>query len=279
MYRAWGPWSAVSRVCRPGPSTSSSAASTRTTSRWSGTTIRAPRPASTAARAASASSHGQSRPGTVAGSRQQGCRRRPTRSDVRQERGPGRIGRPGPGVPRVAGGPCSGGSTARAFSAVACRGGTASRRTSPSVPAYRVATSRAVASTSGASTGSGETTRRSGLSRPGCSAMARRSRTNPSRSWPANRTLTRTPATAAGAMEEGTEYSKGRSRWASPVSTCTSATGRSSVVGSSPASRRGRAAARAVRRASCWPSASAPWPSASTAPATPPPRPPPWLRN
>ena len=104
MYRACGPWSAVSRVCRPGPSTSSSAASTRTTSRWSGTTMRAPRPASTAARAASASSHGQSRPVVGGGHRQQGCRRRPTRSDVRQERGPGRIGRPGLGLPGWQGG-------------------------------------------------------------------------------------------------------------------------------------------------------------------------------
>ena len=72
--------------------------------------------------------------------------------------------RPAPGS---GSGARSGGSVASAFSAAACRGGTASRSTSPSEPAYRSATLRAVASTCGVSTGSGDTTRRTGLSRPG----------------------------------------------------------------------------------------------------------------
>ena len=253
MYLACGPWSAVSRVCRPGPSTSVSAASTRTTSRWSGTTSTAPRPPSTAARAASARSTGQSR---AAG---EGTVRReavgaPAEVTWDRKAAPTAYedhacaGRSGIGAG-------SGGSRASAFSAVACRGGTARRRTSPSDPAYRPATVRASASTAGVSTGSGETTLRSGLRRPTCSASARRSTTKPSRSCPAKRTLTRTPGRAVSAIDAGTVYSNGRSRWASPVSTWTRATGRSSEVGSSPARRRGRrTAARGVSSASCSPS-------------------------
>ncbi len=231
MYLACGPWSAVRRVCRPGPSASTRAASTRTTSRWSGTTSTAPRPPSTAARAACASSIGQSRSGPVAGTASRDAVGAPPAVTWPRNAEPAAYGSQASGI-RSGSSRRSGGSSDRAFSAAACRGGTARRRTSPSEPAYRSATTRAAASTAGVSTGSGETTRRIGLSRPRCSASARRSSTNPERSWPAKRTLTRTPGSAASAIDVGTVYSKARSRWARPVSTWTRATGSTSVVGS-----------------------------------------------
>ena len=86
------------------------------------------------------------------------------------------------------------------FSTVACRGGTASRSTSERVPAYRAATAPVSAATSGVSTRSGLTTRRSGCSRPVCSVVAARSITKPSTSCPAKRTLTRTPGWASSAI-------------------------------------------------------------------------------
>jgi hypothetical protein len=90
------------------------------------------------------------------------------------------------------------------FSVAACRPGTASRSTSDRVPAYRSATSAASAAIAGCSTGSALTTRRNGLSEPPCSLVAPRSRTNPSTSRPAKRTLTRTPGRASSAIEAGT---------------------------------------------------------------------------
>jgi hypothetical protein len=90
------------------------------------------------------------------------------------------------------------------FSVVAWRGGTASRSTSDRTPAYRSATSATSAATVGASTGSGLTTRRSGASTPAWSLAAARPTTNPSTSWPAKRTLTRTPGWAASAIVAGT---------------------------------------------------------------------------
>ncbi len=90
------------------------------------------------------------------------------------------------------------------FSAVACRGGTASRSTSERVPAYRSAIAADSAATSGLRTGSALTTRRSGASRPVWSESLRRSTRNPSTSCPANRTFTRAPGTAVSAMAVGT---------------------------------------------------------------------------
>ena len=90
------------------------------------------------------------------------------------------------------------------FSTVACRGGTASRSTSERVPAYLAATAPVSAATSGVSTGSALTTRRNGCSRPVCSVVAARSMTNPSTSWPAKRTFTRTPGWASSAIVAGT---------------------------------------------------------------------------
>ena len=90
------------------------------------------------------------------------------------------------------------------FSTVACRGGTARRRTSDRMPAYRAATAPVSAATSGVSTRSGLTTRRSGWRRPVCSVVEARSITKPSTSCPANRTLTRTPGCASALIVSGT---------------------------------------------------------------------------
>ena len=87
---------------------------------------------------------------------------------------------------------------------VACRGGTASRRTSARVPAYRSASSPATSAIAGLSTGSALTTRRNGVNVPVCSVCALRETTYPSRSLPAKRTLTRDPGTADSAIEAGT---------------------------------------------------------------------------
>ena len=86
----------------------------------------------------------------------------------------------------------------------ACRGGTARRSTSLRVPAYRSASSPARAATSGLSTGSRLTTRRSGASRPWWSVSAARASRYPPTSWPANRTFTRHPGTASSAIAAGT---------------------------------------------------------------------------
>ena len=81
--------------------------------------------------------------------------------------------------------------------------GTTGKQTGP-LPAYRSATAPASVTISGARTGSGLTTRRSGASRPGCSDWEVRTRTNPSTSCPANRTFTRAPGTASSASLAGT---------------------------------------------------------------------------
>ena len=87
----------------------------------------------------------------------------------------------------------SSGTVPALFSAPACRGGMASRRTSGRVPAYRAATASTSRRTSGVSTGSAEITRSSQPSWPTWSVSERRSRTNASTSRPWNRTRTLTP--------------------------------------------------------------------------------------
>ena len=124
----------------------------------------------------------------------------------------------------------SGGSSGSAFSARAWRGGTASRSTSMTVPAWWREIRRASSRTWGVSTLSGETTVRIGARRPVCSATSLRSTTYPARSRPAKRALTRTPGCALASSSSGTRYSKGRSRWTSPESTRTWATRTGSKV-------------------------------------------------
>ena len=72
------------------------------------------------------------------------------------------------------------------------------------MPAYLAATAPVSAATSGVSTRSALTTRRIGWRRPVCPVVADRSITNPSTSWPAKRTLTRTPGWASSAIVAGT---------------------------------------------------------------------------
>ena len=124
----------------PVPSTAVSAASTRATSRWSGTTSRAPRPAASAVAAATASA---ARPVLVdrpAGQREPRRGRALPRGDPLQERRPGRVRRPRAGIRARRPAAGVGDPAASAFSAAAWRLGTARRRTSPRVPAYRAAT-------------------------------------------------------------------------------------------------------------------------------------------
>ena len=193
-----GPTSAVSVTWWPSPSASVRAASTRATSRRSGTHEQRAAP------------RGVRRRGRVRRARPASrCRARPPRPPAGEppsarcvEEGRGRArGRPRrPGRrPRSAAGVGGGadGSLLGAWRAGAGRRAGARRR---AAPAYRSATAPVSAATSGASTGSALTTRRSGAQPAGVVGLAAaRSTTKPSTSWPAKRTLTRAPGTAASA--------------------------------------------------------------------------------
>jgi hypothetical protein len=72
------------------------------------------------------------------------------------------------------------------------------------VPAYRSATTRASLATCGVSTGSPDGTCDSGSSLPVKSVASSSDRTNPSSSWPLNRTRTRHPACTVSANFSGT---------------------------------------------------------------------------
>ena len=154
------------------------------TSRWSGTTMTEPRPPSSAACRLGQTGGPASR-GVRRGGRQPRGGRRPAGGEVGQG-----------GAPRHTAPRGGGGSTGnrwrrappreRAFSAAACRGGMASRRTSPSVPApLRRGTRSGQQARDEHGLGRDHPAQRA--SRPSCSASDRRSRTNPSRSWPAKR--------------------------------------------------------------------------------------------
>ena len=133
-----------------------------------------PRPAAAVVAAAMAISAGHSGPGKADQAARTG---RPSASAARNVSPAGyRVHEPGAGrdgagsggaVVGVAGAGRGGASR----SAVAWRGGMASRSTSASVPAYRSATERARAKISGVSTGSGEITRSSRERRPWCSLV------------------------------------------------------------------------------------------------------------
>ena len=134
----------------------------------------APRPDRAVATAASASRSARSSPG-----RQD----QTARGDSPASRASRSAAPPSYGAQRVrsaGGGP--GGFGLGFLSVVAWRGGTASRSTSERVPAQRAAISPVRAAISAVSTGSGLTTRRSGISRPGWADSAARARTNPSTS-------------------------------------------------------------------------------------------------
>lgn len=91
-----------------------------------------------------------------------------------------------------------------AFSVVACRGGTASRATSPNVPPQWSATARISLADAGGSTISPETTRWISASDPPISDTSTTSTTQPSRSRPLNGTRTRTPGRTEAASSAGT---------------------------------------------------------------------------
>ena len=198
------------------------AASTRSTSRWSGTR-RGRCPAR--ARAAAAAATGQrGRPV---------LRRGPCRADAsprgraaaRPGSQPAQAGRPrgvaGPGTGSpapVAWGRRSGvGGLERPgrFSAAAWRAGTASRSTSPSDAGVAVGDGAAEGQQLGRQhrLGADDASQRRQPAR--VLGVARRSTTKPSRSCPANRTRTRAPGGRRRPASAGTAYSNGRSRWAS----------------------------------------------------------------
>ena len=176
-----GPSSAARRTAPPvdpgvqrGTPAASSAASTRSMSRASGTTTSAPRPPSTQAATACAIASGQRSPAS------------PGRADHTALGAPPAVtccrnaAPPRYGAHAVADGDGVGGSSDGAGTSAstrACRAGIARRSTSFIVPAHRSATARASLATCGVSTGSVETTLRTGWSAPSCSASSTRSST------------------------------------------------------------------------------------------------------
>ncbi len=158
-YRFSGPASAVSTACRPSPRRAVSAASARATARPSGRTTRAPRPEASVAATARASASVHCGPGNAFHTA------RGAAPDARAATNAApcsyRAHDPGSGT----GGAGSGWGEAR-FSARALRGGTASWRTSATLPAYRSATARTRPSSSSSRIRSGETTWASAASGP-----------------------------------------------------------------------------------------------------------------
>ena len=112
----------------------------------------------------------------------------------------------GPGsAPASGSSSSSGASPARwAFSARACRCGTARARTSDTEAAQDSATRRARPYTSPVSTGRADTTRRRGRSLPPVEEAESRATTKPEALRPATSTETRTPGTAAASIAAGT---------------------------------------------------------------------------
>lgn len=207
VYRACGPWSAVNRTANPLPSRPTTSASRASQSRASGTTRIAPRPEASVASAASSSSAGHRSAAAVPGATTTLADGDSPASNRDRSAAPPRYAAQPPsatgGATRSDSG-TPGGWAGSAFSAAACRGGMARRRTSPRVPALRRATSRHTARRVAERTGSGETTRRIGTRRPVKSVRGPRDRTTPSRSRPENRTLTRTPARTCSSRSAGT---------------------------------------------------------------------------
>ena len=212
-YRSAGPRSAASVTCRSGPSAAVSAASSRARSRGVGddqqgapTGARAPPPRSRRAGPASPPRAGPARPrgrAALPDRLEEGRSGRVVAGPLRRHRRGGDLGRGHATAPRRAWRQVPAPARARRqvpaprtarFSTRACRGGTASRSTSATVPAYRSATDRARSATSAVSTGSGETTRSMKPSAPVCSDSATRASTNPPTSRPANRTRPGPPA-------------------------------------------------------------------------------------
>ena len=179
----------MSTTWRPGPSASVSAASSRATSRWSGTQSRAPRPEARVAAAAVASRAGHDAPGSA----DQTARGEPPAGSAATKGSAVPVGCPG--LPVVRRGRRVRGRRRTARASRSRRAGAgppaAARRSGCRRSGRRPGrTSRA---TAGESTGSALTARRSGASRPSCSLRSTRSSTKPSTSCPANRTLTRAP--------------------------------------------------------------------------------------
>ena len=119
--------------------------------------------------------------------------------DERRAVRPRRPGVVGDGRQRASTGDLDGCASARA-----CRGGTASRRTSLSVPAQRSATARQSPRTAGDSTGSAETTLLRNASVPSWSLVSTRSTTKASVRRPEKRTRTRQPGTTSASSVVGT---------------------------------------------------------------------------
>ncbi len=143
-------------------------------SRASGTTTSAPRPPRTHAATAWAIASGHRSPATP-GNADQTARGAPPAVTCCRNAGPPRYGvhALADGVGALGGAWVAGASA----STRACLAGIARRRTSAKVPAQRSATARARRATSADSTGSAETTLRSGASTPSCSASWTRSST------------------------------------------------------------------------------------------------------
>ena len=196
-FRSSGFCDPVSSTCRPSPSTVVKISCQRATSRTSGTHTMLPRPACSVARTASATASAGSWAGRAA---QQARGRSPAASAATNDEPCGHQFH----ASSVTAG--SGPSTAwlgRA-SARACRGGTARRRTSLSVPAQRSATALHSPSTAGDSTGSAETTLLRKARSPSWSLVSTRSMTKASASRPEKRTRTRHPGTTSASIVVGT---------------------------------------------------------------------------
>ena len=202
----------------PRPEDLPTAADRRYESRLSGTTTIAPRPRR--ARARQASARGQSPPGSVAlgradhtatGASRPGC----------DAAGPApRHTLPRPAQPpREATDPLVVDSPS-AFSARACRGGIREPQDVPHRAGVCRTSPRQRQHRRGQD-GLGETTVRIGVSRPSCSALARRSMTYPATSRPAEPDFDADARLGVVGEVGGTAYSNGRSRCGRPESTST----------------------------------------------------------
>ena len=214
-------------------------------SRASGTTTSAPRPPSTQAATACAIASGHRSP-AAPGSADHTARGAPPAVTCWRKAAPPRYGAHAvaDGDGGLAGPAAPSGASA---STRACRAGTARRSTSFSVPAQRSATARASRATCGVSTGSAETTLRTGSERAVVLGLV------DALQHVAVDVLRTEPHLDPGARARpcpreppGTRYSNTRSRCAGRRSTHTRATGRCSASGTPADGRAGRAASAAA---------------------------------